>query len=135
MLIYFLSLLDSPVRPTPSQYCQSTESLGVMWPRIKVGEVVERPCPEDKLGMMSWKCTGAGWRGRFPDTSNCVSPWLNSIDQLVSQRDFRYIDLASKLFCNIFKTIMFQIIYDHKIIITIVRLIHVLLTFYELSFS
>lgn len=92
-----IPVTDSPVRPTPSQFCQSTESLGVMWPRIKVGQVVDRPCPEDKLGMMSWKCTGAGWRGRFPDTGNCVSPWLNSLDQLVNSSSSNIEDVANKL--------------------------------------
>uniref|UniRef100_K1QC40 Latrophilin-2 n=1 Tax=Magallana gigas TaxID=29159 RepID=K1QC40_MAGGI len=94
---YTCEPIDSPVRPTPSQFCQSTESLGVMWPRIKVGQLVEKPCPEDKLGMMSWKCTGAGWRGRFPDTGNCVSPWLNSLDQLVNSSSSSIEDVANKL--------------------------------------
>ena len=59
------------------------ENLGVFWPQIKVGELVTRPCPEGKHGEMTWRCTGKGWKGKFPDTSDCVSPWLNSIDQLV----------------------------------------------------
>lgn len=89
----FLSL-DAPNKKTTMripQFCPQTESLGVIWKQVEVGQELERPCPDDKLGMMSWKCTRTGWRGRRPDTSNCVSPWLDKIDSEVSQKTIIYV--------------------------------------------
>ncbi|XP_062578601.1 adhesion G protein-coupled receptor L2-like [Saccostrea cucullata] len=78
-------------------FCEETESQGVIWPQVRVGVEVERPCPEGKLGKMTWKCSGRGWKGRQPDTSNCVSPWLNSIDERVNSSASSIEDIADQL--------------------------------------
>ncbi|XP_048757529.2 adhesion G protein-coupled receptor L3-like isoform X2 [Ostrea edulis] len=95
-----LPVTDAPNKKTTMripQFCPQTESLGVIWKQVEVGQELERPCPDDKLGMMSWKCTRTGWRGRRPDTSNCVSPWLDKIDSEVISSSSDIAEIADEL--------------------------------------
>ncbi|XP_062575356.1 L-rhamnose-binding lectin CSL1-like [Saccostrea cucullata] len=72
-----LPVTESPSGETTTQkirFCEMTVSQGIIWPQVRVGKEVERPCPEGKLGKVTWKCTGAGWQGERPDESMCQLP-------------------------------------------------------------
>ncbi|GFN79102.1 adhesion g protein-coupled receptor l2 [Plakobranchus ocellatus] len=60
--------------------CPAVKYRDVLWPRTRPGHKAEKPCPSDMRGMSSWRCEGHTWAGRAPDLSDCISPWLSSMD-------------------------------------------------------
>ncbi|XP_021379001.1 adhesion G protein-coupled receptor L2-like isoform X2 [Mizuhopecten yessoensis] len=64
--------------------CEGRHREGVWWPLIEEGEFFERPCPEGRIGMMSWQCGKGEWIGE-PDQSNCVSSWVKNVEDMMTQ--------------------------------------------------
>ncbi|XP_060070352.1 adhesion G protein-coupled receptor L2-like [Ylistrum balloti] len=64
--------------------CYGKHQEGVWWPPIEEGDTFERPCPQGRIGMMSWRCGKGEWIGE-PDQSNCVSSWVKNVEDMMTQ--------------------------------------------------
>lgn len=64
--------------------CYGKHKEGVWWPPVREGETFERPCPQGRIGMMSWQCGKGEWIGE-PDQSNCVSSWVKNVEDMMTQ--------------------------------------------------
>lgn len=57
--------------PPQRRVCDAIYFEGRNWPYTKVGEVASMSCTPPRVGRITWRCTGNGWKGERPDDSNC----------------------------------------------------------------
>ncbi|XP_019631460.1 PREDICTED: adhesion G protein-coupled receptor L2-like isoform X3 [Branchiostoma belcheri] len=63
--------------------CPAIEKRDIQWPATARGEWSTQPCPEGTEGTARWKCDGSRWTGE-PDLSDCTSPWVNELYDLLN---------------------------------------------------
>lgn len=58
--------------------CLSIRSRGVVWPSTDPGSTAERPCPNNKEQVATWKCLRGPnhWTPSLPDMSKCQASWI-----------------------------------------------------------
>ncbi|GFS09433.1 adhesion G protein-coupled receptor L3 [Elysia marginata] len=70
--------------PAGIKMCPARVYRGVHWPETRSGSVAREVCPPDTEGLSSWRCVGVNWASQGPDLSECISPWLSSLDNKVT---------------------------------------------------
>ena len=63
--------------------CEDVDYRNETW-EAQLGQIAKRPCPDDIPGFAKWECGEDGaFIGRQPDRGDCVSPWINDIEDEV----------------------------------------------------
>ncbi|XP_076332623.1 latrophilin Cirl-like isoform X8 [Tachypleus tridentatus] len=75
----------SPSKNATTKYCLPVTSRGLFWNWTRVGEIVEKKCPDGAHGTARWSCSIStnDWYPRIPSLGNCSSLWYgNFIDRM-----------------------------------------------------
>eukprot|EP00058_Branchiostoma_floridae_P021418 XP_002606908.1 hypothetical protein BRAFLDRAFT_91677 [Branchiostoma floridae] len=68
---------------TTESKCPATRKRNILWPAASRGEWSSQPCPNGTVGTARWFCEGPRWKGE-PDLSDCTSPWVNELYDLLN---------------------------------------------------
>ncbi|CAH1243682.1 ADGRL2 [Branchiostoma lanceolatum] len=63
--------------------CPATRKRNILWPETARGVWSSQPCPNGTVGSARWYCEGPMRKGE-PDLSNCTSPWVNELYDLLN---------------------------------------------------
>ncbi|XP_078574309.1 adhesion G protein-coupled receptor L3-like isoform X5 [Branchiostoma floridae x Branchiostoma japonicum] len=77
------SILPTGVTMTTESKCPATRKRNILWPAASRGEWSSQPCPNGTVGTARWFCEGPRWKGE-PDLSDCTSPWVNELYDLLN---------------------------------------------------
>ncbi|XP_066297983.1 latrophilin-like protein 1 isoform X2 [Branchiostoma lanceolatum] len=77
------SPLPSGATMTTESRCPATRKRNILWPETARGVWSSQPCPNGTVGTARWYCEGPLRKGE-PDLSNCTSPWVNELYDLLN---------------------------------------------------
>ncbi|XP_078574311.1 adhesion G protein-coupled receptor L2-like isoform X7 [Branchiostoma floridae x Branchiostoma japonicum] len=75
--------IPTGVTMTTESKCPATRKRNILWPAASRGEWSSQPCPNGTVGTARWFCEGPRWKGE-PDLSDCTSPWVNELYDLLN---------------------------------------------------
>ncbi|KAJ8247758.1 hypothetical protein GJAV_G00249960 [Gymnothorax javanicus] len=94
-------------RPPPSSqlpniaidYCSPLEESDIFWPKTHQGHVARQPCPAGTTGTATYACMTQEvyWDPQGPDLSNCTSPWVSHITQMLKLGESQAATIAKEL--------------------------------------
>ncbi|CAH1243681.1 ADGRL2 [Branchiostoma lanceolatum] len=77
------SPLPSGATMSTESRCPATRKRNILWPETARGVWSSQPCPNGTVGSARWYCEGPMRKGE-PDLSNCTSPWVNELYDLLN---------------------------------------------------